>query len=111
MARPQKKEHEKLTAILRSRCTPLEKQLIQAKAKSAGLTESAYLRSAAIKAKIDMPVASTDFAVSRELRYVGNNLNQLTKLFHSTGGEPPELRATLTSLDQVLQKIIGDNGS
>lgn len=67
------------------RCTRLEKERIKNNAGT--LNVSNYLRTLGLKNKIKQPVGPEFFEMLSQLKKIGNNLNQLTKLFHSNLNE------------------------
>lgn len=64
--------------FIRARVADWEKHFIDSKAKEAGLSESEFVRRAAMDK--DVTVLPGVDELVRELRYQGNNLNQLTVL-------------------------------
>ncbi len=108
MARPKKQSSEKLSKSLPPvRCTQKDYKSILSKAEEAGLSLTEYVRQMALAGQIVVRKSNADFSLLEELRYSGNNLNQLTKRFHSTGIEPIELRKALDAHDQLLRKVMG----
>lgn len=98
----------KKSTVLRTRCSLEELAAIMDKFEQSGLNSlSEYLRSSAMQNKIVVKQSNADFELLQELKCSGNNLNQLAKLFHSTGQEPIELRETLSTHELVLKKIFG----
>ena len=67
--------------FVRARVADWEKHYIDSKAKEAGISESEFVRRAAMDK--DVTVLPGVDELVRELRYQGNNLNQLTVLVHS----------------------------
>ncbi|MEL6843511.1 MAG: plasmid mobilization relaxosome protein MobC, partial [Bacteroidota bacterium] len=107
MARPQKSITDKRSAFLpHIRCTPSEKVTVAARAGKAGVSISEFVRSMAINGDIIVKHSKADFALIYELRKIGNNLNQLTHLAHSTGKFSPELEAVYQRLNDLLDQAI-----
>jgi len=71
------------------RCTRLEKERIKNNAGT--LSISQYLRTVGLKNKIKPQVGPEFFNLTTQLKCIGNNLNQLTKLFHSNLNELVDL--------------------
>ncbi len=69
---------QKKTAIITARMTPENKQKIEQRAASAGMTVTEYLTTCALGKKI-VRVDGLD-TILMELKAQGRNLNQLTKL-------------------------------
>ncbi|MDW3195879.1 MAG: plasmid mobilization relaxosome protein MobC [Cytophagales bacterium] len=108
MARPKKHTSEKLSKSLPPvRCTETDYESIISRAEEAGLSLTEYVRQMALAGQIVVRKSSADFSLLEELRYSGNNLNQLTKRFHTNGVEPQELRKALDAHDQLLRKVMG----
>lgn len=118
MARPEKKDSDKLTAPLLIRLSVESKAQYKKLALSKGLSVSEYIRQLVeqdansrlpgkIKAGNDnQPVANQfDEQLAYELYRIGNNLNQLTKKFHSQNIEPPGLRSLFPVLEEVLTRV------
>ena len=59
-----------------------EKEEIKDRAKKLGMTVSAYMRTAALKQKI---VIKTDKEMIRQVKYVGNNINQIAHQYNMRG--------------------------
>lgn len=100
-------EEEKQDIQLHFRVTHREKEIIDQKMAQMGTKRlGVYLR----KMAIDGYVVKLDLPEVRELvsllRYAGNNLNQLTKVAHTTGniyGE--EIGKLHTSFDEILTVV------
>ncbi len=107
MARPQKSTTDKRSVFLpHIRCTPAEKASVAAQAAKAGVSTSEFVRSMAIDGKVVIKESKADFALIYELRKIGNNLNQLTHLAHSTGKFSPKLEAVYQRLNDLLDQAI-----
>jgi hypothetical protein len=94
-----------------TRLTLRECGLIAALAAEANLTLSAYLRAAALRAKINPPlVPPINLRFVGDLGRVGNNLNQLVHAIHA-GRAAPGLLAVIEELrsllDDVRRELIG----
>lgn len=93
-----------------------EYKRITRRAKSCGLTKSAYVRQLIIGYKPRESPPADYFAMTRELKEIGNNLNQLTFVANATGlideaayyEEVVRLRDTLRRIEQA---VIGQGSS
>lgn len=117
MARPTKTDPSlRRTATAAFAVTPGEASALAARASSAGLSVSAYLREivlAADAAARATPAAAggpaatrIKVAAVRELSRVGNNLNQLTRLYHSGRDVPLRAEAVLTRAEAAIMELI-----
>jgi len=107
MARPVKDDSERLKKNLPPiRCTEGEFAAIQSRAAQAGMTMSAFVRQMALKGKIVIQENSHDFAVADQLRRIGININQQTRIANATGEFPPELHRLWRRLERILDDII-----
>lgn len=105
MARPRKKDHEKLSKVLPIRCSETDLSDLKARAQKSGLCVSEFVRDMAVNGKIIVNETSTNFEVVQELKRSGNNLNQIAKRFNATGIEPAELRNVLHAHEMLLTKL------
>jgi len=112
MARPKKDPHELRTETLAFRLTPSERIQIEQAAAKAGLQPSAYARMQAIKGRV---VASEQRTLAPELfdelRRIGVNLNQLTRLAHINEEPPKDLPRLCAALDRFLLKELSGYGA
>ena len=71
-----------------------------------GLTKRAYLL-LLINNRIPQPLPSDDFQeVIRQLRMIGNNLNQMTMIAHKTGSiDIMKFKQAMTSLNEAIIEI------
>ena len=67
------------------RLSEVENRRITRRAKSCGLTKSAYVRQLIIGYKPKETPPADYFAMTRELKEIGNNLNQLSFVANATG--------------------------
>lgn len=117
MPRPTKKDTDKLTVLLPIRLSPDDRKKYKNLASSKGLSVSDYIRGlverdASFKPAHIMQVVNDnappyviDEQLLHQLYRIGNNLNQLTKKFHSEGQEPPGLRSLFPVLEKLLTHI------
>lgn len=118
MARPKKPEQEQRTKRLpHVRCTEAEYRSAMAQANAAKKSLSAFVRELAttghvVAANDAQPsmLSATDVALLDQLRRIGTNINQLTRVAHATGGELPKSLVDAGEdlqeiLDQLIEKI------
>jgi TPP-dependent trihydroxycyclohexane-1,2-dione (THcHDO) dehydratase len=113
MARPKKTHSKRHSAVLPPiRCTTEELAAIKSRARVAGLSVSEYVRQSALNGDGIHPPVSNDNAAPGfdpdlvfQLRGIGNNINQQTKVLHATGELPTELKRLWTTLDELLTYI------
>lgn len=89
------------------RLTEKEKKLIEAKAKKCNMTITKYIISSCLKDKIII-VDGLD-KVDAELRRIGNNINQLTRLSNERiikAVELKELRMEVNNIWQLLKQLV-----
>lgn len=110
MARPTMDPTERRTAQLGLRLSPAEMAAIQERADKAGMTMTAFARSAALSRKLpSAPVSSVDFETRAELRRIGVNLNQIAKAMNAQRNAlPASLVATCANLDALFDRIMPD---
>lgn len=106
MARPRKKETEKLSKVLPIRCTETDLSNLKEKARKSELSVSEFVRKIAINGKVIITESTAKFDMVLELKRSGNNLNQLTKRFNATGIEPAELRNALDAHERLISKLL-----
>ena len=89
------------------RLTDKEKKLIESKAKKCNMTVTKYIISSCLKDKIII-VDGLD-KVDTELRRIGNNINQLTRLSNEKiirAVELKELRMEVNNIWQLLKQLV-----
>lgn len=93
--------------LLMIRLTPMEKQLIGQRAKSAGLKPSEWFRRAAKSARVFPRFTPEESGWFRMLSGMANNLNQLTHLAHVEGLPTLALKcqALFRQIEELLTKI------
>jgi hypothetical protein len=109
MARKKQSEAERRECIMPMRCTEAERALIMARATSAGITASAYVRSMALTGQMVVQQSMLpDYALVEQWRRVGVNLNQLTHLANAGKDLPrDELVRVLAQVEALLDYGIG----
>ena len=107
MARPKKRDGERLTEQLKCLVTPGEFALVCQHAAAAGLSLSGFVRRRALALPVQPPAARVDSALINELNRIGVNLNQLTRDFNAArehhGGD---WRAIEAELRRVLELVV-----
>lgn len=113
---PKRRPRRQRTEIIASRCSTAEATIIRARAAEAGLAVGAFARASMLgdagpRARKRLPV-DHDLLLRHHAdnNRIGNNINQLTRAFHTTGTlDIPELRAALDayvkSHDLLLQAL------
>lgn len=89
------------------RLTEKEKKLIESKAKKCNMTVTKYIINSCLKDKIII-VDGLD-KVDAELRRIGNNINQLTRLSNEriiSTVELKELRMEVNNIWQLLKQLV-----
>ena len=92
-----------LDTRLTIRLTPEQFKSITARAETAMMTPSAYVRAAAMRHKVTV-VPGLD-EMTRELKGIGRNLNQLTVLANMGKIKPVYLMETYEQLGKLLQRL------
>jgi hypothetical protein len=112
MARPKKQPAEKRTEALACRLTPSERLRIEQVAARAGLSPSEYIRRQALTGRVTVPEKrGFDHATFDQLRRMGVNLNQLTRLSHQTGRVDPEVRRAASVVERLVRREIDPTGT
>lgn len=107
MARPKKPDAEKLTRRLpHIRCTEAEYELVSSRAEKAGLSLSEYVRRMALDGEVTIREEHFEFAFIHELKKIGVNINQQTRIANATGEMPPELKRLWGKLEKILDHIL-----
>ena len=98
-------------AHVKVRLTATERFLIESKARQAGMKISDWFREATLKAKVVARMTVEDRRVLHMLAGMANNLNQLTKMAHTSGLLTIAIKcgALLTEIDQALKYLNSDD--
>lgn len=107
MARPKKQPAERRTVSLSCRVTPGERLRIDSAAAHAGLSPSEYIRRQALTGRVTVQEKRTlDPAVFDQIRRIGVNLNQLTRLAHKARKIPPELGRAAAAVERTIARVL-----
>jgi Mobilization protein NikA len=108
VARPQKHPNDRASAAFRIRLTSDERTLLDEKAAAAGVTLSQLIRSAVLGYRLPSPPIVREAMSELPRVGVGVNLNQLTRLAHTTGDMPAlaELRAIRGVLEAAVRSAL-----
>ena len=107
MPRPRKQPANRRTEAIACRLTAAERAQITMGARRAGLTVSDYLRQQALVGRVVVrEQRRLDHAAFDQIRRLGVNLNQLTRLAHQTGQIPPEVARAAAAVEKVLGREI-----
>jgi len=87
-----------------------EKDEIKDRAQKLGMTVSAYMRTAALKQKI---IIKTDKEMVRQIKYIGNNVNQIAHQYNMRGENLDGIAIVdaytqMEEFKQLLQLIINE---
>ena len=85
------------------RLTPEQYESIRARAETAQMTPSAYIRAAAMRHKVVVVDGLKE--LTHELKGLGRNLNQLTMLAHQGRFTAPGLHGMIQTLGRVYDKL------
>lgn len=107
MARPKKKTDERLSRRLpTTQCTAEDLAVIRANAARAGMSVTSFIRHMARHGEVVVQESPYDFHTIDQLRRIGINLNQLTKVANATGDIPPALQTACNKLDTILDRFL-----
>jgi hypothetical protein len=110
MARPRKEPDYRSSETLAIRLTPAERIRVEHAALAARLNASEYARAQVLGGRVVVRQYRTlDHAVFDELRRIGVNLNQLTRLAHQRQRLPAGLAEVFATLDRILVRELEDN--
>lgn len=108
MARPKLSPDERRDEIILFRCTLAEKAQIEEFASAFGMPISEYIRKRSLKKK--MPAHAVErlerAKLATGLIRIGNNLNQVTKYFHTGRPTPALLDSVLSDIRHCLDKLM-----
>lgn len=85
------------------RLTPEQYESIRARAETAQIAPSTYIRSAAMRHKVVVVEGLREF--TRELKGVGRNLNRLTILANEGRFNSPDLSVMTAALERIYDRL------
>lgn len=85
------------------RLTPEQYESIKSRADTAHLSLSSYIRAAAMRHKVTVVDGLSE--MTRELKGLGRNLNQLTVLAHQGHITSPDLSRTASALERCYTEL------
>ena len=115
MARPKKPTTDRREQCIKARVSPAEHADILTRAARARLSPSEFLRQSALADAVASSPSSdvgseaagqADFETVDQLRRIGVNLTQLTRVANQTGYMPDGLDEALAKVDQLLDRMI-----
>lgn len=101
----------KKSTMLMVRLSPLERIIITNKAQEAGMNPSEWFRLAARRAKVVPRLSKEEAGWLRSLSGLSNNLNQLTRLAHTTGmvNLASDCRRLMEQVALFIEKLMRDD--
>lgn len=96
-------KHQKKEIRVTVRLTPEQYENIRARADTAQMAPSTYIRSAAMRHRV--VVVDGLRAFTHELKGVGRNLNRLTILANEGRFNSPDLSAMTTALEKIYHRL------
>lgn len=107
MARPKKQPAERRTISLSCRVTATERLGIETAAAHAGLSASEYMRRQALTGRVVVRERRViDHATFDQLRRIGVNLNQLTRIAHQAGEVPAEVSRAAAIVERFVVRAL-----
>lgn len=107
MGRPKKQTDDKRAQWIRARVSPAEHARVLTRAAQAGLSSSDFVRRSALSSQpVVAEAAAADFELTDQLRRIGVNLNQLTRVANRTGFMPDGLDEALARLSVLLDRMV-----
>ena len=107
MPRPKKSQAERLTESVHFRVMPSDFLRVARAAENAGLSFTDYARQQLLTGRVIVqPTRKLDHAAYDQLRRIGVNLNQLTRLAHTRDIIPPP---GLTKICALIEKFLSEH--
>lgn len=107
MARPTKQSEDKRAQWIKARVSPAEHAYVLTQADRARMSPSEFVRASALSTQPVMAEGpAADFELADQLRRIGVNLNQLTRVANRTGYMPDGLDDALAQLSHLLDRMI-----
>ena len=104
MARPQKSPDDRASAAFRIRLTAAERELLDEKAATAGVTLSALIRGAVLGYRLEPALVWRE--AMNELNRIGINLNQIACHANATEAVRADLGETLAEVRQAISRLL-----
>jgi hypothetical protein len=111
MARPVKDPNEKLSEVVKYRCTLAELEHVRNQATAAALSVSEYARRRALSLPVQPPPRIADAALVSEINRIGVNVNQLARSQNADREFRGDWKAIEAELRRVLAKVAEVYGS
>ena len=108
--RPIKQAHEKRSAQRKIRFTLAEVEYIRLQASRAHVSASDYIRSAALRVKLQPPRSRADTELLRELNSIGVNVNQIARALNRGRETPLYLEDIADRLSRILDEVAARYG-
>ena len=109
MARPRKSPADRRTEQVGLALTPAERLDLTDRAREAGMTLTAYIRTQAITGRVTVrQTQALDFATYDQLRRIGVLLNQIARVANTTAQLPPDLPELIGAVERVLMESVLD---
>lgn len=108
MARPKKRTSDRREQWIKARVSPAEHASFLTRAARVRLSPSEFLRESALSSQLVVAeeTPQADFELTDQLRRIGVNLNQLTRVANQTGYMPDGLDEALAKVDQLLDEMM-----
>lgn len=107
MARPTKQSDDKRAQWIKARVSPAEHAHVLTQAARARMSSSDFIRACTLSSQpVAVEETAADFELADQLRRIGVNLNQLTRVANRTGYMPDGLDAALAQVSYLLDRLI-----
>lgn len=112
MGRPKKQPADRRTISLSCRLTEAERLVIEQAATRAGMSASDYVRKQLLSGKVIVrETRRLDHAAFDQLRRIGVNLNQLTRIANRTGKIPYEIAKLSAAIERLIVRELAPGSS
>jgi uncharacterized protein (DUF1778 family) len=111
MGRPKKQPAERRTVSLSCRLTPAERVRLETAATQVGLSTSEYIRRQALDGRVVIRQRrALDHASFDQLRRIGVNLNQLTRIANQRGFVPDAVSRAAEAVERAIADAVEPGG-